>query len=305
MDTRTFIEFDTNANQIKVSGVMLPDTLIIELDRNSISSILYGEYRNVYYDKGKYWNDLSQDLASLNMIYALLAERIPYAILAQDVAFVVDGICYDDWREMWLNKIRETYQTRIQFNSRFNILKVNDLLNKSSKTFFIDESIACKLMSMTNEDEAIDIILTAIGRQDRVKSSSKIRLICSAAFDKEDLGIDNDGLRELAHKLYTYYNCNHENIYEPESNYEPVRFQLTEKGKALAESLNKKDDYDDDVEDDDDWYVEDDEDEKEKEPEIKINPNFPRDSMVEGYLKEWQNQNAETVEEAASEDKTE
>lgn len=298
MDTRTFIEFDTNANHIKVSGAMLLNDVIINLEKKPIKDILYGEYKCVYYGKSKYWDILPQNLISLSMIYELITEELPVALLAQDVAFVIDGICYDDWREMWLDKIREAYQTHIQFNSRFNTLKVTDLLTKSTKTIFIDEHVACKLMSAPNEDEAADIILETIGCKDRIGTWSKIKLICSTFFDKEDLGTDNDGLRALGEKLYTYYNCNHETIYESESNYEPVRFELTEKGRAIAESLNKEShyDYDDDNEDHDEWYVKDDEDEKEKKPEIKINPNYPRDSKVESYLKECQKQDDETSE---------
>lgn len=248
MDTRTYIEFNTNTNQIKVSGTMLPNDVIINLEKKPIKDILYGDYKCVYYDKSKYWDILPQNIISLSMIYELIAEELPFGLFTQDVAFVIDGICFDDWQEMWLDKIREAYQTHIQFNSRFNTLKVTDLLTKSSETIFIDEHVACKLMSTPNEDEAADIILKTIGCQDRIGAWSKIKLICSTAFDDEKLGTDNDGLRALCEKLYNYYNCNHEEIYKSESNYEPIRFQLTEKGKALAESLNDKEahyDYDD------------------------------------------------------------
>lgn len=269
IDETLYIEFDTVRNKLIASGNALPTGQVLGFRYEDLEKIIYPTPERICPDRNmlEFYEHQANDKLALDYIYRMLAKYIPISLLTQDVVYIKDGVSYNDFIESWWSDIVDSYKIIITFNASEQSIHVLNPIHCTEDVFSIRPNMIYGFIQKIKDNDLAMYILRLISYMPGPEGvENGIWLNCKCQFnDKEnnilELGTDNEGLIALGQKISAYYN----NIEECE-----------------AEEV------------DDNWYYEDDE---EEEPEIKINPNYPRSELVENYLKKFQEQNGESAEE--------
>lgn len=207
-DDKLYIEFKSAGPLISVTGNALPTGIIINLNEDDIDKILYPtpEKFSPSRDLLPFYQYQAIDRLVMSFILSKIAKQIPLDLLTEDTVLSIDGVCYNDFKYIWIEDIIKKLSARIIFDTRSQTITLYEEIGGGTVTedhFNLPPHAIYGFVQKINEYDLAKHLLTIINKD--IMENDPCWFRCSCKYNSEDCGENNEGIIALAKKISEFY----------------------------------------------------------------------------------------------------